>query len=158
MTPVDLLINEIDAEKRQRRRQTSGALGVLAVVSVIIGIAIAALLSGCNTAGNAARIEQRKVVGVTSVTVGEYAIPVISISEGPSVSVYQTKDVPSTIQIEGTATTTNKTTALGLWDSEERKSMTFSGTFALSTTNGCDCATACKCGESCKCSNGGGGL
>lgn len=103
----------------------------------MMAMAMAALAAvcGCKTAGVAARVEQRKVVGVTSAQIGEYTIPVLSLSEGPSMAVYQSKEVPSTVELRGYAVTTNRTSALGIYSSEETKTFRFFGKFSLSGTN-----------------------
>lgn len=149
-------------EQRQRRREREGIFGILAVAVVLfVVIFIALACQGCKATGTAVRIEQRRVVGITSAEIAEYTIPVISIGEGPSVSAYQSKDVPSTVKFNGTATTTNRTSILwGMYDSDERKFFKFWGKLGVGSTNGCDCARngnaqiviGCGCGvNGCKC-------
>ena len=103
---------------------------------VLLSAFIAMACSGCKATGTAVRIEQRRVVGVTSAEISEYTIPVISIGEGPSVSAYQSKDVGSRIQFNGTAATTNRTSILfGIYDSDETKTLTFKGELQVDVTN-----------------------
>lgn len=139
-----------------------GIFGILAVVGVLFAVLFVALAcQGCKATGTAVRIEQRRVIGITSAEIAEYTIPVISIGEGPSVSAYQTKDAPSKVKFKGTATTTNRTSILwGMYDSEERKFFKFRGKMGVGSTNGCDCArngyaqivNGCGCGvNGCKC-------
>lgn len=105
---------------------------LLLALSAFIAIACA----GCKSTGTAVRIEQRRIVGITSADFGEYTIPVISLGEGPSVSAYQSKDVPSNVGIRGTATTTNRTSILwGMYDSDEVKVLDFQGEFGVGRTN-----------------------
>ena len=105
---------------------------LLLALSVFVAVACA----GCKSAGTAVRLEQRRIVGVTSAEFGEYTIPVVSLGEGPSVSVYQTKDVPSTVVIAGVAATTNRTDILwGMYESEESKVLDFHGASGVGCTN-----------------------
>lgn len=55
---------------------------------VIIAFALA-LVGGCTHSGQMVRFEQRSNVGISSMDIGEYTIPIISISTGPSLTVYQ---------------------------------------------------------------------
>ena len=97
-----------------------------------IALIFAALFAGCRNTGNVFRLEQRSVAGITSISFGEYVLPVVSISTGPSVDVWQSKDSPCFMKIEGTACTTNETSALGIYNSKEHKQMNFAGIFISS--------------------------
>lgn len=88
---------------------------------------------GCTHAGNVIRFEQRSVAGITSITFGEYVLPVVSISSGPSMNLWQTKDADCMIWMKGMACTTNETSALGIYDSKEQKMLNFEGTFNVQT-------------------------
>lgn len=101
----------------------------------LIGIMALAALAGCGATGTASRFEQRKVVGLTSMQIGEYTIPALTLGEGPSFSTFQSKEIPSTISFEGTASTTNMTSALGIYHSTEQKNLRFSGTVTVLGTN-----------------------
>lgn len=87
------------------------------------------LLVGCTHTGNVVRFEQRSAAGITSITFGEYVLPVVSVSSGPSLNVWQTKDSDCEIWMKGSACTTNDTSALGIYDSREQKMLQFEGTF-----------------------------
>ena len=101
----------------------------------------AALIAGCRNAGTAVRIEQRRVVGVTSTEIADMTVPIISIGEGPSVSAYQSKDAGSSVFVSGRAVTTNRTNVLwGMYDSDESKSLDFRGCFKVDGTNRVDAA------------------
>lgn len=89
---------------------------------------------GCHS-GNVVRFEQRSNAGISSMEIGEYTIPIISISTGPSLSVFQSKDTPCYVNIVGYATTTNTTSALGIYKSTEEKRIFFDGVFKTSSTN-----------------------
>lgn len=89
---------------------------------------------GCHS-GNVVRFEQRSNAGISSMEIGEYTIPIISISTGPSLSVFQSKDTPCYVKIIGCATTTNTTSALGIYKSTEEKHISFDGVFKTSSTN-----------------------
>lgn len=105
----------------------------------LIVLAVALSFAGCKNTGTAVRIEQRRVVGITSAEIAEYTIPVISIGEGPSVSAYQSRDVPSRVNVSGCAVTTNRTNILwGMYDSEETKRLDFGGSFSVES-DGKDC-------------------
>lgn len=95
--------------------------------------AIIVLLTGCTHTGNVVRFEQRSVAGITSITFGEYVLPVVSISSGPSLNVWQTKDADCEIWMKGGACTTNETSALGIYNSKEQKTLHFEGTFNVQT-------------------------
>lgn len=100
-----------------------------------IGLLALAALAGCGSTGAASRFEQRKVVGLTSMQIGEYTIPALTIGEGPSVSTYQSRDVPSYLEFQGVAVTTNTTTALGIYSSEEHKTLQSRGKIGVYPTN-----------------------
>lgn len=80
---------------------------------------------GCTHSGQIVRFEQRSNVGISTVEIADYTIPVISISSGPSFTVYQREGQPCLTKISGFATTTNTTSALGIYNSSENKSMQF---------------------------------
>ena len=101
---------------------------------VLLSAFIACAVSGCGT-GQSTRFEQRRVVGITSASIGEYTIPVISIGEGPSATVWQSKTCGSFVELEGHATTTNRTSALGIYESHEQKAFDFKGRFKVGATN-----------------------
>lgn len=88
---------------------------------------------GCTHTGNVVRFEQRSVAGITSISFGEYVLPVVSVSSGPSLNVWQTKDNDCRIWMKGTACTTNETSALGIYSSKEQKMLNFEGTFNVQT-------------------------
>lgn len=90
-------------------------------------------LCGCTNTGNVVRFEQRSVAGITSITFGEYVLPVVSVSSGPSMNVWQTKDADCSIWMKGIACTTNETSALGIYSSKEQKRLEFEGTFNVQT-------------------------
>lgn len=96
-------------------------------------IAIALLCCGCTHTGNVVRFEQRSMAGITSITFGEYVLPVVSIQSGPSLNVWQTKEADCKIWMKGTACTTNETSALGIYQSKEQKTLNFEGTFNVQT-------------------------
>ena len=97
-------------------------------------ILLTMLVVGCHS-GNVVRFEQRSNAGISSMEIGEYTIPIISISTGPSLSVFQSKDTPCYVNIVGCATTTNTTSALGIYKSTEEKHILFDGVFKTSSTN-----------------------
>lgn len=101
---------------------------------VVTAISLA-FLYGCGSTGAASRFEQRRVVGLTSMPLGEYTIPALTLGEGPSLSTFQSKEIPSTISFRGTAATTNTTSALGIYSSTEEKHFRFSGTITVFGTN-----------------------
>ena len=105
-------------------------LRLIAVVAISL-----ALLAGCGSTGAASRFEQRRAVGLTSMQLGEYTIPTLAIGEGPSLSTFQSKEIPSTISFRGEAATTNTTSALGIYNSTEEKHFRFSGTITVFGTN-----------------------
>lgn len=78
-------------------------------------IAAALLFAGCTNSGVALRFEQRTAAGVTSLTVAEYVIPVVSLGTGPSLSLWQTRNADGRVEFEGQATLTNRTSACGLY-------------------------------------------
>lgn len=88
---------------------------------------------GCTHTGNVVRFEQRSAAGITSITFGEYVLPVVSIQSGPSLNVWQTKEADCMIWMKGTACTTNETSALGIYQSKEQKTLNFEGTFNVQT-------------------------
>lgn len=90
-------------------------------------------LCGCTHTGNVVRFEQRSVAGITSITFGEYVLPVVSVSSGPSLNVWQTKEADCGIWMKGVACTTNETSALGIYSAKERKRLEFEGTFNVQT-------------------------
>ncbi|MCQ2299890.1 MAG: hypothetical protein MJZ81_07200 [Bacteroidales bacterium] len=96
------------------------------------------LASGCGSTGSTFRFEQRKNIGMTSVQVGGYDIPVLSISEGPSATAFQSRDAFCFTAFEGVATTTNRTSALGIYLGEESKALRFNGVFVTCPTNATD--------------------
>ena len=125
-------------------------------------VALAAFISlacaGCKSTGTAVRIEQRRVVGITSAELAEYTIPVISIGEGPSVSAYQAKDAGSRVRFNGTAVTTNRTSILfGMYDSDETKTLTFEGDLQVDGTNAVPgaCVFIPAAPEKCRCVDSG---
>ena len=119
-----------------RKELKPGCASALGACIAFLVLFVALCSTGCKATGTAVRIEQRRVVGITSAEIAEYTIPVISIGEGPSVSAYQSKDAPSSVEIKGTATTTNRTSVLwGMYDSDETKTLEFKGKFRVSVTN-----------------------
>ena len=94
------------------------------------------LFAGCTNSGVVLRFEQRTQAGVTSLTVAEYVIPVVSVGTGPSLSLWQTRNADGRIEFEGRAALTNRTSACGLYESEEAKSMAFRGVSEICPTNG----------------------
>lgn len=92
-------------------------------------IILSALLAiaGCKNAGNVIRLEQRSSAGITSITFAEYTFPVVSVSSGPSLYIWQTKDAECSIQLKGECITTNTTSALAIYNSSENKRMQFEG-------------------------------
>lgn len=119
-----------------RRELRPGCASVFTACVVFMVLFVALCVGGCKATGTAVRIEQRRVVGITSAEISEYTIPVISISEGPSVSAYQSRDVPSTVRFGGVAVTTNRTSVLwGMYDSDERKFFRFLGGMGVGSTN-----------------------
>lgn len=82
---------------------------------------------GCTHSGQIVRFEQRSNVGISSMDIGEYTIPIVSISTGPSLTVYQREGQACVAKISGFASTTNTTSALGIYSSSENKSMEFKG-------------------------------
>ena len=97
------------------------------VLGAFFGALVALCLVGCTHSGQIVRFEQRSNVGISSMDVGEYTIPIISISTGPSFTVYQREGQACVTKISGFATTTNTTSALGIYSSSENKSMEFKG-------------------------------
>lgn len=119
-----------------RKELKPGCASALGACIVFLVLFVALCSTGCKSTGTAVRIEQRRIVGITSAEIAEYTIPVISIGEGPSVSAYQSKDVPSSVEVNGTAVTTNRTSVLwGMYDSDETKTLEFNGNFRVSSTN-----------------------
>lgn len=115
-------------------RMTPETFCILLLLALSAFVALAC--AGCKSAGTAVRIEQRRVVGVTSAQIAEYTIPVISIGEGPSVSTYQCKETGSLVTVKGCAATTNETSVLwGMYESRERKALDFDGTFQVAPTS-----------------------
>lgn len=106
------------------------------LLCTLVGCLVSALLSGCSSTSTVVRFEQRKNIGLSSVQIAEYDIPVLSLSEGPSTTVRQSNDCNSRIFFSGTAVTTNETRALGIYHSQEHKSFSFTGEFCVSPTNG----------------------
>ena len=90
---------------------------------------------GCANSGTMLRFEQRSVAGITSLTLADYTIPVVSIGSGPSFSLWQSRHAENAIEFEGYACYTNKTSALGIYQSEERKVLRFQGKARVSPTN-----------------------
>ena len=93
----------------------------------LIAIAFALLCCGCTNSGQIVRFEQRSNVGISQMDIAEYSIPIISISTGPSFTVYQREGQACMTKISGFASTTNTTSALGLYNSSENKYMEFKG-------------------------------
>lgn len=57
--------------------------------------------------------------------IGEYTIPIISLSMGPSFTVFQREGQACMTKISGFASTTNTTSVLGIYTSTENKTMEF---------------------------------
>ena len=98
-------------------------LRLIAVAAISLSLAF---LTGCGSTGAASRFEQRRAVGLTSMQLGEYTIPTLAIGEGPSLSTFQSKEIPAT---------TNTTSALGIYNSTEEKHFRFSGAITVFGTN-----------------------
>lgn len=112
-------------------------------VSVIFVIGLA-MFVGCKS-GQTARFEQRKAIGITSTNLGEWMVPVLAVSEGPSATIYQSKEIGGIADVEGCAVTTNHTTALGIYECREVKAFQFKGTFTLTPTNSVSAgSSSCK--------------
>lgn len=115
------------------------AMCAFALIGMSSLLLLVILFTGCKT-GTSARFEQRKAIGVTSTNLGEWTVPVIALSEGPSATIFQSKDIGSIAVVEGSASTTNRTSALGIYECEERKSFNFKGRFMIVPTNNVDAA------------------
>lgn len=117
----------------QRREQVRKGKRAKAICAALLA-AFLAVFCGCSSA-QSARFEQRKAIGVTSTNIGEWTVPVIAISEGPSATLFQSKGMSGIADIEGCASTTNHTTALGIYECDEVKHFQFKGTFTVMPTN-----------------------
>lgn len=103
--------------------------------SSFIAIASALAVIGCTHTGNIVRLEQRSAAGITSVAIMDYTIPVVSITSGPSLYIWQTRESAASVAIEGICSTTNDTSALGIYQSAESKRMEFNASVSASTNS-----------------------
>lgn len=117
----------------QRREQVRKGKRAKAFCAAFL-VVFLALFCGCST-GTSARFEQRKAVGITTTSLGEWTVPVLALSEGPSATLFQSKDAGSVAVISGCAVTTNHTTALGIYECNEVKLFQFKGKFTVMPTN-----------------------
>lgn len=92
-----------------------------------------AAVCGCTHAGNVVRLEQRSAAGITSLTLMDYTIPVVSVTTGPSLCIWQTREADASMKFKAFCTTTNETSALGIYESREQKQMSFDGVVFSST-------------------------
>lgn len=105
------------------------------------GVVLSALLTGC---GNSVQIALTDSTGVHVGTfeVADTPIPAVSYSTGPRFFATTRKDCTAGFTVYGSASITNETHALGIYDSVEVKNLVLTGTVysVQAPTNGCTCA------------------